>query len=121
MLLQQRRKVMSELLYKETQLDLFENTLPPETNEKGCDSFDDLVYVAPKVCCQLYLSSLSEDQKKFIQENLVFDESFTREPTDNVLWFSPTEMDWIYDYEDMKYDYTTFNDIFIHKDDLEKQ
>ena len=38
---------MSELLYKETQLDLFENvssdTLPPETDEKGCDGFDDLV------------------------------------------------------------------------------
>ena len=39
---------MSKLLYKETQLDLFENTLPPETDEKGCDSFDDLVYVPPK-------------------------------------------------------------------------
>ena len=112
---------MSELLYKETQLDLFENTLPPETNEKGCDSFDDLVYVAPKVNCQLYLSSLSNDQEKFLQENLVFDESFTRGSNDNVLWFSSTEMDWIYDYEDMNYDYTTFNDIFIHKEDLEKQ
>ena len=62
---------MSELLYKETQLDLFENvssdTLPPETDEKGCDGFDDLVYVTPKESCQLLLTGLTLEQEEFLQ------------------------------------------------------
>ena len=111
---------MSKLLYKETQLDLFEDvsldTLPPETDEKGCDSFDDLVYVAPKVSCQILLADLTEDQEKFLQGNLKFDTSFTREPTDNVLWFSCIDRDWIYDHEDNIFGHITFNDIYIHKD-----
>ena len=109
----------------EEQLDLFEDVskdmLPPETDEKGCDSFDDLVYVPPKKGSQILISLLSEDQEKFLQDNLEFGERYTRKVTDNILWFSSTEMDWRYDYEYVEYSYIGFNDIFIHKDDLEKQ
>ena len=67
---------MSELLYKETQLDLFENvslgTLPPETDEKGCDSFYDLVYVAPLSDTCVPYDTLSVDQKEFLLESLNF-------------------------------------------------
>ena len=51
---------MENLIFSEEQLDLFENTLPPETDEKGCDSFEDLVYVTPKEPCQILIPNLTE-------------------------------------------------------------
>lgn len=113
---------MSKLLYKETQLDLFENTLPPETDEKGCDSFDDLVYVPPSESCQIRLSTLSEDQMKFLDDNLEFDERFIKVYFHDMLCYIFSEKNWVYGSDGVSLNnYIFFNDIFIHKDNLEKQ
>tara|TARA_Y100001956_G_scaffold63134_1_gene63367 strand:- start:235 stop:567 length:333 start_codon:yes stop_codon:yes gene_type:complete len=106
----------------EEQLDLFEDTLPPETDEKGCNSFDDLVYVPPKENCKLLLSTLSEDQEKFLDDNLEFDERFIKDYYHDALCYTFSEQDWIYGTKGFAVkEYITFNDIFVHKDDLEKQ
>ena len=115
---------MSKLLYKETQLDLFEDTLPPETDEKGCDSFDDLVYVMPTEDTCVPYDILTVDQKEFLLNRLNFNTTnghnepnachFSYCPSSD-LWFTETE-----DIEEGEH-IAIFNDIFIHKDDLEKQ
>ena len=110
---------MENLIFSEEQLDLFENTLPPETDEKGCDSFDDLVYVAPKAACQILLEDLTLDQVGFLQNNLNFDPRFKKVKGDNedCLYYSRLQRDWIYG-ESSSFSLTIFfNDIFIHIED----
>ena len=106
-------------LFKEVSEDVSEDTLPPETEEKGCGSFDDLVYVAPKGDCQIFLSSLSDEQESFLQGNLNFDTHFkkVKEYDEDSLYYCGIDRDWIYSKSNSVFLPIFFNDIFIHKDD----
>ena len=109
---------MENLIFSEEQLDLFENTLPPETDEKGCDSFGDLVYIASEESCQIILSSLSEEQGRFLKDKLKFDTVFRHEQEETILYYNSINKDWLYTIKGAE-KVVSFNDIFIHKDDLE--
>lgn len=115
---------MSGFLYKETQLALFENTLPPETDEKGCHSFEDLVYVSPKENVNIPCSALSEKQKSFLIDRLSWDKVwFYIHPAVNHFYYISKLQKWYTEVEEVgeEEQVVSFNDIFIHKDDLGKQ
>lgn len=107
---------MSELLYKETQLDLFEDSLPPETLEKGCDSFDDLV-LSTRYTCHYGMNlivrgyTLSDEQKRFMLSSTPLKNCTISYDSEKDLFFLIRSRD------DLFLD-VSFNDIFIHKDDV---
>ena len=111
---------MENLIFSEEQLDLFENTLPPETDEKGCDSFEDLVYVTPKEPCQILIPNLTEEQEEFLYKNLTFDSYFQgiENGHEDFLYYNFLHKEWLYDTR-TDVAVVSFNDIFIHKDELE--
>ena len=100
----------------EEQLDLFEDTLPPETDEKGCDSFDNLVYITPSENVSIPLDKLSEEQKIFLISRLDWDKDWFYINTDiNHFHYIHEAKKWFTEAGEIGNEekVVCFNDIFI--------
>lgn len=94
---------------------------PTPCDEVGCDSFDDLVYIAPDWDVSLDYNNLSSEQKDFLLSTLIFEKRFGHNEVDacsfsygwrDKKWFTekiPTHP---------KDKVTTFNQLFKHKSEV---
>ena len=104
------------------QLDLFGDVLFPETDEKGCDSFDGLVYVPPNENVSIPCSALSEKQKSFLIDRLCWDKDwFLINPDVNHFHCIKEVQGWFTEAGEIEKGarVITFNDIFIPEDDMQ--
>ncbi|AUR87449.1 hypothetical protein NVP1101O_038 [Vibrio phage 1.101.O._10N.261.45.C6] len=105
---------------KITPADVLQKKEPTPCEEVGTDGFEDLVYVEPRRGYHIQIDSLTDEQKNFLIYNLTwFDEDrFDKEFVD--LCYCKVGNEWFSITHSSDSQKISFNDIFVHKSQLEE-
>ncbi|AUR86237.1 hypothetical protein NVP1084O_030 [Vibrio phage 1.084.O._10N.261.49.F5] len=95
---------------------------PTPCEEVGTDSFDGLVYVQPERDCHIRINTLTDEQKNFLSPNLTWFDKDRFDKEFLVLCYCVKDRDWFVNTNRVSLSSKiSFNDIFVHKSQLEEE